>query len=150
MPASSSTEHSSACTRGSSPFQKEQNGSSFGSPGSPRAPSSNPSRGSSHTRSTSQSAQCVNPTRYSTLHCGQNIPFSAHRLSLFPPVREYTTMSCCANSRRRNDLHVEDSHSKQNFLKLYGLYGKLVCGKLGAFMLAPRSTVLTARQRASR
>jgi len=64
-------------------------------------------------------------------------------------------MSCCANSRGRNDRRrtdalVENWHSQQNFLKLYGLYGRLVCDRRGVSMLAPRSTVLTARQRASR
>src|SRR5713226_6274797 len=50
--------------RGSSPRQKEQNGSSE----SPALAAP----GSSRTNSTSQSAHRVNPCRYSALHCGQN------------------------------------------------------------------------------
>src|SRR3974390_2233769 len=84
MPASSRTSQSSAWTRASSPFQNEQNGSRFGSPGSPgtvscTCPHSSvwcatiPLLGASHTRSTSQSVQCVNPSRYSVPQVGQNI-----------------------------------------------------------------------------
>src|SRR6267154_1480999 len=62
--------------RGSSPRQKEQKGSSessAGKPSSPLAPQPRAAGGRSHTNSTSQSAQRVNPGRYSALHCGQNM-----------------------------------------------------------------------------
>src|SRR6266481_6704249 len=57
--------------RGSSPRQKEQKGSSGSSSGRPTSPG--PLAGGSYTKSTSQSAQRVNPGRYSALHCGQNM-----------------------------------------------------------------------------
>src|SRR5882762_5690645 len=62
--------------RGSSPRQKEQKGSSGSSacgPVSPVAPRPRAAGGGSHTSSTSQSEQRVNPGRYSALHCGQNM-----------------------------------------------------------------------------
>src|SRR6266446_883562 len=62
--------------RGTSPRQKEQKGSSGSSacePVSPVAPRPRAAGGGSHTSSTSQSEQRVNPGRYSALHCGQNM-----------------------------------------------------------------------------
>src|SRR5713226_8811440 len=62
--------------RGSSPRQKEQKGSSESStrePSSPVGPKPCAGGGGSCTSSTSQSAQRVNPCRYSALHCGQYI-----------------------------------------------------------------------------
>src|SRR6266851_8417175 len=76
MSASSRTEHNSAWIRASSPFQKEQNGSSSLSTGEAAwlvSAESLSVAGSVYIKSTSQSAQRVNPCRYSALHCGQNI-----------------------------------------------------------------------------
>src|SRR5215471_13481742 len=75
MPACSSTSQSSACTLASWPFQKEQKGSSLGSPGSAGLCPASANWGGSCTRSTSQSEQRVKPGRYSALHCGQNMSF---------------------------------------------------------------------------
>jgi len=89
--SSSSTVQISVHTRRSVPFQNEQNGSVFGSPGVPAmrsrsAPSSGacstrlrPANSADSTSATSQSAQTANPRRYSALHCGQIIsPRSLH------------------------------------------------------------------------
>src|SRR5713226_603722 len=59
--------------RGSSPRQKEQKGSSGFSVCPPASPRPLAEEGGSYTNSTSQSAQRVNPWRYSALHCGQYI-----------------------------------------------------------------------------
>src|SRR6266404_5144911 len=59
--------------RGSSPRQKEQKGSSGFSARAPASPGPLADAGGSYTSSTSQSAQRVNPCRYSALHCGQYI-----------------------------------------------------------------------------
>src|SRR5229473_5489172 len=59
--------------RGSSPRQKKQKGSSGFSARPPASPEPPEGAGDSYTRSVSQSAQRVNPCRYSALHCGQNM-----------------------------------------------------------------------------
>src|SRR5438445_11284283 len=76
MPASSSTVHTSVQTRRSVPFQNEQNGSLFGSPGVAAGSSSAVlalARSVDPTNGTPQSPQTVKPRRYSALHCGQII-----------------------------------------------------------------------------
>src|SRR6267143_5764778 len=70
MPCSSRTSQSSAWMRGSSPFQKAQNGSS---PGSAESTAPLGRAESCATSGTSQSAHTVNPWRYSALHSGQII-----------------------------------------------------------------------------
>src|SRR4029077_4737158 len=85
IPASCSTSHKSAWILGSSPFQNEQYGSSLGSPGSaaPYGDDAAASSVCSHTTSTPQSAQPVNPGRYSALHSGQIMAFrSLHRSTI--------------------------------------------------------------------
>jgi len=99
IPASSSTAHNSTHTRASLPFQKEQNGSSVGSPGlmssfslrlslsARNAASAVP--GGAANRATSQSAHLVKPCRYSAPHFGQIMTASLHHVTptpFLPPI----------------------------------------------------------------
>src|SRR4029077_12712640 len=83
--------------RGSSPRQKEQKGSSGFSSGPPTSPGGPPTdAGGSYTKSTSQSAQRVNPGRYSALHCGQNMtkPESTTPRNISTPVKDCAATQC--------------------------------------------------------
>src|SRR5216684_9116254 len=82
--------------RGSSPRQKRQKGSSGFSARPPASPEPPEGAGGSYTRSMSQSVQRVNPGRYSTLHCGQNMVKreSTTPRNISTPVKHCASTQC--------------------------------------------------------